>query len=550
MGTIENNMVVSAELKILANKFENHLPEAVEKIITLWNKFKSDNSSIDILKTTYDNLHKLTGSAGTFGYPHISRASRKAEIYIQTLIEHNQDNLPDDNKTEGNKYFLTLRNELDRIRKPKYIDCKVPNIINICAANKKRDVIVIIEANNLSSQELSTQLTYFGYKVSILKDIQLLTFDCLKLSPTCIILNAGSETINYLKHVKKLRNDMPYKVAIFVIGENDNIDDQLLCLRSGASLFLSQPVDAAILVDRIDSIVEHTTFSPPKIMIIEDSKHVAEFYSLLLKNSGMEVHVVVNPMDALLTLDEFCPELILMDLNMPECNGIELASIIRYKENYISIPIVYLSSEENYNKRIEALFSGADEFLTKPINEEYLIASVFNRVERYRKLKKYMVRDSLTNIYNHSTINDILTREISRASREKNNVAFVMIDIDHFKKVNDLYGHPTGDKVIKSLARLISQRIRAVDSAGRYGGEEFAVVLTNITRQQASKIINDLRRKFEAMTFKYKNIDVLVTFSAGIAMYNNGDSVSKIKESADKALYISKSRGRNKVTVN
>ena len=551
MSTIENNKVIATELKLLTDKFKQHLPETIQEIITLWSNFKINSLSIDILNITYQNLHKLTGSAGTFGYPHISEASRNAATYIQMLIKCSHDNLPDSYKTDGDKYFLSLQNELNKqfLHKQKELSHSTSNITNISKNNTKNDTIIIIGTDEIANQELSNQITYFGYKVSILMDKQLLVLECQKLSPVCVIFNIGSETNLYFKHINELRKAMPYNVAIYVIGKNDNASDQLLSHRNGANLFLSQPVDATELIDRIDSIANNAPLSPARIMIIDDSKDIANFYSLLLENSGMETLIILNPMDALTALNEFCPELILLDLNMPVCNGMELASIIRYKENYISVPIVFLSAEDNYDKRIESLFSGADAFLTKPINEKYLVASVLSRVMRYRNLKKYMVRDSLTNLYNHSTINNILIKEVSRASRDNSDVAFAMIDIDNFKNVNDTYGHPMGDRVIKSLARLISKRIRIIDSAGRYGGEEFAIVLTNITKQQAKKVINDLRRKFAAIPFKYLDQNIFVTFSAGVSMCENGNSAARIKESADKALYISKSQGRNKVTT-
>jgi diguanylate cyclase (GGDEF)-like protein len=263
----------------------------------------------------------------------------------------------------------------------------------------------------------------------------------------------------------------------------------------------------------------------------------------------MAVKVVNNPMKVMESLREFSPDLILMDIYMPECNGMELAGVVRQLEAFVSIPIVYLSAEKDMDKQLSAMSLGGDDFLTKPIKPEHLVSSVTSRIQRSRLLRSFMVRDSLTGLLNHTAIKDQLEREVGRAKREKMPLTYAMVDIDHFKQVNDTYGHPVGDRVIKSLSRLLKQRLRETDVVGRYGGEEFAVIMSNTDSHAAFKVMDELREAFSRLKHLVEGNEFSATFSCGIAdVALFGDAI-KLGDSADKALYEAKHAGRNRVVL-
>jgi len=230
---------------------------------------------------------------------------------------------------------------------------------------------------------------------------------------------------------------------------------------------------------------------------------------------------------------------------MPECSGMELAKLIRQQDAYISIPIVFLSTENNVNKQLAALGLGGDDFLTKPITDKHLVLSVAARVQRARQLSDLMSQDSLTGLLKHTHIKQQLETELSRAKRLGSTLSYVMIDIDHFKKVNDTYGHMTGDRVIKSLSRMLQHRLRKTDSIGRYGGEEFALVLPDTDINNAKIIVEEIQKQFSEIKFLYKDEEFNVTLSAGIASFPAIEKGAAINMAADKALYKAKNQGRN-----
>ena len=283
-------------------------------------------------------------------------------------------------------------------------------------------------------------------------------------------------------------------------------------------------------------------------------------YFLLLKNeltigisdlraSFIPIDTASDPKTVLDILVEAKPELILMDLYMPECNGTELLSIIRQQEVFVGIPIVFLSVEEDKQKKLDAIRYGGDDFLTKPVDPEYLITSISNRVSRTRNMRFFMERDSLTGLLNHSNLREHLTREILRATRAQSNLCFAMIDLDHFKLVNDTHGHLIGDKVLKSLSRMLQERLRRTDIIGRYGGEEFGVILLNTDGNNGERILNEVRNNFSRIHHQAEDEEFFVTFSCGIACFSAFQDARSITNAADRALYEAKEGGRNRVAL-
>jgi diguanylate cyclase (GGDEF)-like protein len=192
---------------------------------------------------------------------------------------------------------------------------------------------------------------------------------------------------------------------------------------------------------------------------------------------------------------------------------------------------------------------GGDDFLTKPIQPQHLISSVTTRIRRSLKLRSFMVRDSLTGLLNHTAIKDMLHGELAWAIRQKKSLSFAMVDIDDFKQVNDRYGHLAGDSVIKSLARLLKQRLRSSDLIGRYGGEEFAIVLIDADRATSMKVLDNIRNDFSQLLHLAEGKEFRVTFSCGIADASQFPEATLLNDAADKALYKAKQAGRNQVFI-
>ena len=339
------------------------------------------------------------------------------------------------------------------------------------------------------------------------------------------------------------------EMPVVFMSSRGDFAARLAAVRAGGRAYLTKPVDISILVNTLDAVTRDESPRPYRILVVDDSELLATTFCQILGDAGMETRALHDPSHVLEALEDFNPDLMLTDLYMPECSGMELAALIRQMEAWVSLPIVFLSGETNLDRQMQAMQQGGDDFLTKPVAPEHLIASVRQRARRHRSLRSFMEHDSLTGLLNHSALKERLAVELARAERLKGPLAFAMIDLDHFKKVNDTHGHAAGDRVLRALARLLRERLRRTDIAGRYGGEEFALILPGADAGTAQRVLEDIRKNFALVEHGAGSETFTVTLSGGIAAFPAIAEAQDLAEAADRALYKSKHAGRNRITL-
>lgn len=398
--------------------------------------------------------------------------------------------------------------------------------------------------------EIATQVKYFNYECIICE-----SFDDIEKkinSNPADTFSALLLDVDYCPEkdptaVQPIADSVP----LLFISYDESMESRLFAAKAGGLAYLVRPVEFTSLIEKIDTVALHQKQNIPyRVLIIEDSNTQAKFISQQLINAGMSTKVLSEPMKINDVLQEFQPELILMDLYMPKCSGFELTCVIRQQDPYTSIPIVYLSAEEDRDKQLHAITIGGDDFLTKPIDPNHLVSAVKARAERGRILRAEMIQDSLTGLLNHTRILEQLDLEIARAKRNDIPLTFAMIDIDFFKTINDNHGHPVGDRVIKGLARLLKQRLRKTDSIGRYGGEEFAVILPQTDLETMLPLLDSIRKGFSRLLHQSGDplVEFTATISVGVAELNDeNNTVGNLVQAADRALYQAKSNGRNRI---
>ncbi|WP_158380808.1 GGDEF domain-containing protein [Chitinilyticum litopenaei] len=338
-----------------------------------------------------------------------------------------------------------------------------------------------------------------------------------------------------------------FKGTVLCVAQDLPVVRQIALLRLGVSGFLSWPIDTQRLIDRLDQLEEAGKSNPYRVLVVDDSDVITRWVSSILQDAGMVVKVIHNPLEIFLALERFRPEIILMDVYMPECGGDEAARLIRQHPQFDSIPIVFLSTETSRGRQWQARSMGGDDFLIKNQESEELLASVSITAERYRRLRHWMTRDSLTGLLNHTNLIQQLELQIAAARLNSLPLCFAMLDIDHFKQVNDVHGHAIGDRVIKSLARLLRQATPSTELIGRYGGEEFAWVLPGLSQIRAAQRVDELRVAFSQLRHFSGSSTLQATFSAGVAVLRDGMTAAQLVEQADLALYQAKHAGRNQV---
>jgi diguanylate cyclase (GGDEF)-like protein len=530
--------------------YAKQLPDKIRQIQEHWAKLQTEWNE-ESFATLHRLVHSLTGSSATFGYSQLSAAAGTLEGLLQEMVTKGA---AQSLAAHRGEFFQGLEALREAARSP---DEEIP-----VAADATTDVrhsppapappedrrVVLVDDDRPQAEQLAVQIGFFGYTVQTFPTLAAARQSIVQTPPAAMILFATApEDIGLLQQVFQ---DLGNTVPTFVVSTHDDLPSRLQAVRAGCSGYLCTPLDVPRLIDKLDAVMAGVAEEPYRILIVDDSAFFADFYKAVLEDAGMRTAQVTDPLAVMAPLREFAPDLILMDVYMPGCSGLELAKVIRQQEVFVSIPIVYLSAESDLEKQLQAMQLGGDDFLTKPIEATHLVSAVTARVQRSRVLRSYMVRDSLTGLYNHTTIKSQLAAQFARAKRQGGKLAFAMLDIDHFKSVNDTYGHPTGDRVIRSLSRLLLQRLRSSDPVGRYGGEEFAVIFNDTDGPTAVKILDAIRADFAQIRHWHERGEFHVTLSAGVAEYPSVlDDPAALNEAADKALYEAKHGGRNKVAL-
>ncbi len=423
----------------------------------------------------------------------------------------------------------------------------LPHTID-AATQESREIIALLVNDEVLEQNIAHQLEQFGYTVAVARNANRLEEIHSKGNVTAIVISYDLPETKAPALLQRLRtNDT--NTPSFVITSDTSIQAHVESVAAGAELFLSLPLDTSALIDGINRLACQHQREPFKILIIDDTESVAQYYSLVLQKVGMRTEILTNPYEIQKPLAEFNPDLILLDLYMPEVSGSLLAKVIRQQDRYCGIPIVFLSSEENIDTQLHAMTLGADDFINKTISAKRLVNTISSRVYRARKLRSLMSQDSLTGLYNHSTTKERMAGELQRSQRTCSPLSFAMIDIDHFKRVNDTYGHLAGDRVIRQLAYLLKQRLRRTDIIGRLGGEEFGVIMPDTHIEAAHNAIEKLRLSFSQITHPIDSKQFSCTFSCGISGYPDHKTLEQLQLAADERLYKAKNGGRNQIVV-
>lgn len=537
----------AAQLAVLRLQFAAQLAGTLDELNRLM-AGRGPDVPRELLTQTHFRLHKLAGAGGTFGFPELSAQARTLEEMSKGWLDAAQPVPPDQWRTwlaglRALRLSIAVQDDSAAVKPP-----PVPATSRSVARGVVR--VVMVHSDQAFSLMMCRGLGQFGYTVAPYLDWQSAQEGLLSDPPDIVLLDSAmveGENEATRQAVARLLNPLGRRVALIFLAYQADFATQLLAAKSGAEVFFTRSVDVPTVAARIESLLRAREQPPYRVLIVEDDEVLAEHYRLTLRAAGMLAKRVSHPNAVLTALQTLRPDVLLMDLYMPECMGEELARMIRYDNAWQSLPIVLMSAESDLARQVKALGSGADDFLVKPISDAQLVVGIRVRAERARQMAELMNQDSLTGLLKHASIKERLVQEIDRARRSGKPVSIAMVDIDLFKRVNDNWGHPIGDQVIKTLGNLLRQRLRRQDSVGRYGGEEFLAVLPECSEADAIRLLDDIRRRFADIEFRSGENKFNVTLSAGVAVSVQARDAHEVLVDADQALYQAKNRGRNQV---
>lgn len=298
---------------------------------------------------------------------------------------------------------------------------------------------------------------------------------------------------------------------------------------------------------------------PQTVAIVDDDRAIRNLVRLFLKRAGYEVLECTTGEEARARLPQVEWGLAILDRRLPDMDGVTLATELKRHPDLRSRYVVMLTGEDEPADKIEGLDLGADDYMTKPFHLPELLARIRaglrivelqnELIHANRRLERLSITDGLTNLYNHRHFQDELAKHFSESERYDRPLSLALIDIDYFKKVNDTWGHATGDAVLKVVAKLFSESVRETDLVARYGGEEFAVIMPETTLEHAMTFAEQIRALVERTPIETDQGDIRVTVSIGLSSVPHPQIETPVAliEDADQALYRAKESGRNQV---
>lgn len=540
MNGIERTSVGMSELR---QRFVLRARSDADAIIDLCGRVDraDEHEKTKPLEAISSLLHRLAGTAGTYGLEEVGLKARRLGRTVATLMDERE---PDFDEAllvvcDGARDISEALESVAELAPPEP-DPRghaVPDAELVCVVSSDRDF----------ADRLRLALHGFGYRIEVFPSVADLERVIVGLNPLAVVARLDQPE-QQLPELRRVRSAQPDPSPMIVVASDAQFDDYLAAVRAGADGYFVEPLDVPRMEARLHYLVERRRRDGLRVMLVDDDVDLLSACSNILESSNLVVTQVSDPSEALSTLAKFRPEVIVMDIRMPECTGPELAQIIRMNEEWMHVPIVYMSTQSDGQDQLLATRKAGEAFIAKPIDPNELIATVCANGRHARQMLETASRDTLTGLLKHSFILEHLGAELERAQRTQGSTCAAMIDIDNFKAVNDRHGHLAGDVVIRTLATLLRQRLRVVDGIGRMGGEEFLAVFSNCGVEEATAIIQGVLDRFSQVEFAGKGESFHATFSAGIAETTGSLMISAdLVGAADKALYRAKDLGRNRV---
>ncbi|HVG62549.1 MAG TPA: diguanylate cyclase [Hyalangium sp.] len=499
---------------------------------------KARAGSRDAVEAAYYDAHKLHGSAGSFGFGSVGEAAGRLEALVKPAREGLE--------VDWEAAEAALHELAETITGPTPLaEGQRPTSLMGTVLVVDDDAEWLAEVEKMGREQEVRVVPAQGVEEA-LERAREQWVDGALLHVHLGGTDGGFEAAARLRSEGEL-----HSLPLGFFSAEGDLAHRLAAAHVGGSLYLRRPFVPADLIGAVERLVAARRPERSRVLVLADEDEDRRALIQAVSGQQVEVTALDDPFRLLEALAEHRPELLLLDVELPGPSVFDLCRIVRSMPEWEELPILLITSQLGQEFRVAAFESGADDYLTKPLLREELLARMHARLERVRLTRERSERDALTGLYLRRPFLETLRARLGEARRQQRPVALCFLDVDHFKRVNDEYGHMAGDQVLSRLGRLLATRFRREDVRGRWGGEEFVVALTGETAERAREILARTAVELTKVEFSGDQGQPFhITFSAGIAEFpKDGEDAESLLREADTRLYRAKNNGRNRIEI-
>lgn len=525
--------------------------QTMDKVQGVWERCKKkfsnrvavlEKATTNLLKDTLaDELrlhaqqeaHKLAGSLGMFGFQG-SHLAREIEQMFQAKTSLDQDQA-----LHLSQLVVALRRELQQTT--------LAPVLEPGAVDERKKLLVVDDNRSLAAQ-LVMEADTLGMRAHVATDLSQARDAIFCDRPHVVVLNLCSPgpMMDSLRLLAELNTCTP-PVPVLVLTAQDRLINRVQVARLGGRGFLHKSLPPTELLEAVTQVLQQARTAEAKVMAVDDDPQVLVTLRNLLEPWGLKVLTLDDPQRFWETLEESAPDLLVLDVEMPHLNGIELCQVVRNDPHWSRLPVLFLSAHTDADTLNRVFAAGADDYVSKPIVGPELVTRIFNRLERSRLLRNMAEIDALTGVFNRRKLTQELTRFLRLADHQSQPLCLAILDLDHFKQINDQYGHAVGDRVLCRFGQLLRRAFQSEDVVGRWGGAEFAIGMYGMTRSEGVERSLEVLETLRQEKFTSPNgTKFQVTFSAGVAQYpQDGVDLQALYRAANAVLAQASSAGGN-----
>ena len=525
------DLEVGAELQALWGRFQGQMLARVETLDEALAALVEARLNDELRRRAERDAHRLAGSAGTFGRHRASMLARELEELFAGSAPIHASAVPD-----ALAQVESLRDEV----------ASAPSADRSKAEN--RPLVLVVHRDAELAGAIGVAVEARGLASHVTEGASAAHTALAGAHPAVALVDLGEGGDGVLDLVRELSAQTP-PVVVLALTNGTGFLDRVDAVRAGVQGFLPGSLAPSELAGAAVATVEVAQLDRWRLLAVDDDPPVLAALVAHLEPAGLTVTGVTEPERFWAALRETTPDLVVLDLDMPEVSGIELCRLLRADPRWAALPVVFLTSRVGRDT-IEAVFAaGADDYVPKPVVGSELVARITNRLERTRILRVLAETDPLTGLANRRKFEAQWNRLQAMAERYDQPLSFALLDLDHFRDVNNHYGHEVGDAVLQRIGQLLLERFRGEDVVARWGGEEIALALYGMTRADGVRRVTDLLQAVcdEAMVTP-DGQSFRVSFSGGVSEYKvDGAALRDLYRCADEALYVAKALGRKRV---